>query len=57
MIKQLRSWWKDTEIPNLIGRKKVDFSIFRDGTHIPVEFHPDFLEANQGQQPNLGEGV
>ncbi len=22
MIKQLRSWWKDTEIPNLIGRKK-----------------------------------
>lgn len=56
MIKQLRSWWKDTEIPNLIGRKKVDFSIFRDGTHIPVEFHPDFLEANQGQQPNLGEG-
>ncbi|CAH1059784.1 McrB family protein [Paenibacillus pseudetheri] len=56
MIKQLRSWWKDTEIPNLIGRKKVDFSIFRDGTHIPVEFHPDFLEANQGQQPSLGEG-
>ncbi|OMC63551.1 hypothetical protein BK121_26855 [Paenibacillus odorifer] len=57
MIKQLRSWWKDTEIPNLIGRKKVDFSIFRDGTHIPVEFHLDFLEANQGQQPNLGEGI
>ncbi|NOU82589.1 AAA domain-containing protein [Paenibacillus sp. LMG 31459] len=57
MIKQLRSWWKDTEISNLIGRKKVDFSIFRDGTHIPVEFHPDFLEANQGQQPNLGEGI
>lgn len=56
MIKQLRSWWKDTEIPDLIGRKKVDFSIFRDGTHIPVEFHSDFLEANQGQQPNLGEG-
>ncbi|OME66047.1 hypothetical protein BSK65_22985 [Paenibacillus odorifer] len=56
MIKQLRSWWKDTEIPNLIGRKKVDFSIFRDGTHIPVEFHPDFLEANQSQQPSLGEG-
>ncbi|WP_375104766.1 McrB family protein [Paenibacillus sp. RS8] len=56
MIKQLRSWWKDTEISNLIGRKKVDFSIFRDGTHIPVEFHPDFLEANQGQQPSLGDG-
>ncbi|AIQ11233.1 McrB family protein [Paenibacillus durus] len=55
MIKQLRSWWKDTEIPDLIGRKKVDFSVFRDGTHIPVEFHSDFLDANQGQLPNLGE--
>ncbi|KWX72159.1 hypothetical protein AMQ84_26110 [Paenibacillus riograndensis] len=55
MIKQLRSWWKDTEIHNLIGRKKVDFSIFRDGTHIPVEFHQDFLEANQGQQLYLGD--
>ncbi|ASA25717.1 McrB family protein [Paenibacillus donghaensis] len=57
MIKQLRSWWKDTEIPNLIGRKKVDFSIFSDGTHIPGEFHPNFMEANQGQQPNLGKGL
>ncbi|MNC01716.1 5-methylcytosine-specific restriction enzyme B [compost metagenome] len=55
MIKQLRSWWKDTEIPNLIGRKKVDYSIFRDGSQIPVEFYPDFLEANQGQQLNLGD--
>lgn len=48
MIKQLRSWWKDTEIPDLIGRKKVDFSIFRDGTHIPVEFHSDFWRPIKG---------
>lgn len=56
MIKQLRSWWNNSETPSLIGRKKVDFSIFRDGTHIPVEFHLDFLEANQGLHPKLGEG-
>ncbi|GIO64058.1 McrB family protein [Paenibacillus cineris] len=54
MIKTLRSWWKDSEIPNLIGRKKVDFSIFEYGTQIPVEFHVDFSEANQGKAPALG---
>ncbi|MEW9701943.1 McrB family protein [Paenibacillus sp. SI8] len=54
MIKQLRSWWKDSEIPSLIGRKKVDLSIFEYGTHIPLEFHIDFNEANQGQTPSLG---
>ncbi|WP_058302885.1 McrB family protein [Gorillibacterium timonense] len=55
MIKQVRSWWKDTEIPDLIGRKKVDFSIFRDGTHVPIEFHSEFLEANQGKLPTVGK--
>ncbi|WP_339289194.1 AAA family ATPase [Paenibacillus sp. FSL E2-0201] len=55
MIKQVRSWWKDAEIPNLIARKKVDFSLFYEGTHIPVEFHPDFLEANGGELPKRGE--
>lgn len=54
MIKTLRSWWKDSEISNLIGRKKVDFSIFEYGTQIPVEFHVDFNEANKGQVPPLG---
>lgn len=54
MIKTLRSWWKDSEISNLIGRKKVDFSIFEYGTQIPVEFHVDFSEANQGKAPALG---
>ncbi|WP_223070241.1 McrB family protein [Paenibacillus caui] len=54
MIKQLRSWWKDSDIPNLIGRKKVDLSIFEYGTHIPREFHIDFHEANQGEIPPLG---
>lgn len=54
MIKTLRSWWKDSEIPNLIGRKKVDLSIFEYGTQIPIEFHVDFNEANKGQVPPLG---
>ncbi|MEK5645436.1 hypothetical protein BK138_32875 [Paenibacillus rhizosphaerae] len=54
MIKTLRSWWKDSEISNLIGRKKVDSSIFEYGTQIPVEFHVDFSEANQGKAPALG---
>lgn len=54
MIKTLRSWWKDSEIPNLIGRKKVDLSIFEYGTQIPIEFHVDFNEANKGQVPALG---
>lgn len=54
MIKTLRSWWKDPEVSNLIGRKKVDFSIFEYGTQIPVEFHVDFSEANQGKAPELG---
>lgn len=54
MIKTLRSWWKDPEVSNLIGRKKVDFSIFEYGTQIPVEFHVDFNEANQGKAPALG---
>lgn len=54
MIKTLRSWWKDSEISNLIGRKKVDFSIFEYGTQIPIEFQVDFSEANQGKAPALG---
>lgn len=54
MIKQLKSWWKDSNIPNLIARKKVDFSIFEGGTRIPEEFHIDFNEANQEQIPPLG---
>jgi energy-coupling factor transporter ATP-binding protein EcfA2 len=55
MIKQQKSWWKDNEIPNLIGRKKVDFSIFHDGSHIPTDFHEDFMEANQGHLPGPGQ--
>jgi 5-methylcytosine-specific restriction protein B len=55
MIKQLRSWWKDSEIPNLIGKKKVDWSVFEYGSHIPIEFHSDFIEANDGEKLSAGQ--
>jgi hypothetical protein len=45
MIKESASWSKD-ETPNLIGRKKVDWSIFNDGSTIPIEFHEEFENAN-----------
>lgn len=54
MIKKIRSWWKDTSITNLIGRKQVDWSIFEYGTHIPMEFHDDFAAANQYTEIPLG---
>ncbi|CAM4158204.1 hypothetical protein [Saccharibacillus endophyticus] len=55
MIKQNQSWWKDSEIPDLIGRKKVDPSMLKFGTHIPGDFHSDFRVANKGDLPEVGE--
>ncbi len=47
MVKQVRSWSKPDNDPGLIGRKKVDLSLFRYGIHIPAEFHEDFEKANE----------
>ncbi|WP_394234147.1 McrB family protein [Niallia oryzisoli] len=45
VIKEAYSWSKlDKE--NMIARKKVDWSIFQDGSTIPIEFHNDFESAN-----------
>lgn len=55
MIKIKRSWWKDDTIPNLIGRKQIDWSIFEYGTHIPMEFHDDFAIANHNIEIPLGQ--
>lgn len=55
MIKQNRSWWKNDDIPNLIGRKQVDWSIFEYGTHIPLDFRDDFEVANQYADIPLGQ--
>lgn len=55
IVKQVRSWSKPEGVPNLIGRKRVDKSIFKYGSHIPIEFHVDFAEANGGQTITRGE--
>jgi len=52
---QVRSWSRPARIPNLIGRKRVDWSIFRYGSQIPVEFHQFFEAANDGQHLKKGE--
>lgn len=55
MLKSVGSW----SIPNseqyFIARKKVDWSIFEYGTHIPVEFIEDFDKANGGTHLAPGE--
>lgn len=52
---QVRSWSRPAGIPNLIGRKKVDWSVFVYGSHIPVEFHQFFEAANDGKHLEKGE--
>lgn len=52
---QVRSWSRPAGIPNLIGRKRVDWSIFIYGSQIPVEFHQFFEAANNGQHLEKGE--
>ncbi|MEJ6949391.1 McrB family protein [Natronospora cellulosivora (SeqCode)] len=54
-IKQNRSWSKPDNIPALIARKKVDWSIFVYGSHIPLNFHEDFEKANNGIHIELGK--
>jgi len=56
LFKQTRSWSKP-EYKDLIGRKKVDWSIFRIGTQIPYDFWEDFDKANGNQSLKVGERV
>ena len=55
MAKQVRSWSKPDNVPGLIGRKRVDLSVFRYGSHIPIPFHEDFAAANGGILLERGE--
>ncbi len=55
MAKEVRSWSKPDGIPNIIGIKKVDWSVFEYGTHIPLEFIEDFDKANKDNHINRGE--
>ena len=45
-MKEVRSWSKPDSIQDLIGRKRVDWSIFKYGSQIPLDFYEDFAEAN-----------
>ena len=49
------SWDKPEGIPDLIARKTADWSLFRWGTHIPLEFLPDFEEANGNYSLRKGQ--
>lgn len=49
-----RNWSKPAGKHNLIGRKKVDKSMFTDGTSIPLQFIEGFLRA--GGESNLERG-
>ena len=54
VIKEASSWSKLNK-KNMIGRKKVDWSMLREGTTIPIEFHQDFEKANHGRHIELHE--
>lgn len=54
MITQVRSWTHDDSIPELIGRKKVDWSIFEYGSTIPNDFITFFTQANLGEDIVVG---
>lgn len=55
MIKSYRSWSVNDEIPNLIAIKKVDWSVFEYGSHLPLELHKAFEEVNSGKHLERGE--
>lgn len=54
MKEKLYSWSK-VNLPGLIGRKKVDWSTFNNGSPIPLDLHKDFEVANQGKHLPRGE--
>ncbi|MFE7062045.1 McrB family protein [Sutcliffiella sp. NPDC057660] len=54
MQKEVRSWSKPFA-EGIIGRKKVDWSIFEYGTHIPIDFHDEFASANANHILKIGE--
>lgn len=54
-MKVKASWSKPEGKPGLIGRKKVDWSIFEYGTPIPIEFQEEFDRANRGNYLVRGE--
>lgn len=48
---QVRSWSLHPDLPDLIGRKKVDWSCFESGTQIPIPFAQRFFATNREELP------
>ncbi|CAH2213361.1 McrB family protein [Tepidibacter aestuarii] len=49
------SWNKCNENHNLIGSKKVDYSIVEGGTPIPKEYQDDFILVEEGRILEIGQ--
>lgn len=47
--------WSTPELPGLIGRKQVDWTIFETGTHLPLRIEKRFREANEGASLERGQ--
>ncbi|WP_283152647.1 hypothetical protein [Guptibacillus hwajinpoensis] len=54
-MKKIRTWDNSGETVDLIGRKKVDWSIFEFGSTIPQGFHEEFVIANNNIVLKRGE--
>jgi len=54
MESNVRSWSRPENAGQLIGRKKVDLSVFKYGSHIPMQFHKFFEVANGGVHIDRG---
>ncbi len=57
MARESKTWSKNQGLENQIALKRVDWSIFEYGIHIPVEYRPFFEEANNNKLVPIGESV
>lgn len=55
MAQDVHSWSQPINLAYLIGRKRIDWSVFESGSHIPEEFHGAFAAANHGELVAPGE--
>lgn len=55
ILEMVASWSKPNLGEKFIARKKVDWSIFAYGSHIPLEFIKYFIKANKEENIELGE--
>ena len=51
---RVKSWFRPDNPGQLIGKKQVDLSVFKYGTHIPIQFHKIFESANGGDYIERG---